>query len=100
MEDACGKIVAALFVILVIIFDWPRAVAGLLAGIAVRWSGIANPLVALVVAVVAIAGLGELIYPLIGRTEGASWNSFGLGLVSAGAAGYGLFRWLYDMVQN
>ncbi len=100
MEDAFGKIVAALFVILVIIFDWPRAIAGLLAGIAIRWSKVGNPLVALIIAVVAIAGLGELIYPLIGRTEGANWNSFGLGLLAAGAPAYGLFRWFYDMVQN
>ncbi len=100
MEDIFGKLVAALFVILVIIYDWPRAISGLLAGTAIRWNKVGHPLVALIIAVVAIAGLGELIYPLIGRTEAASWNSFGLGLVSAGATAYGLFRWLYDVVQS
>lgn len=100
MDDAFGKIVAALAVILVVMYDWPRAIAGIFAGIAIRWSGISRPLVAIVAAVVAIAALGELIYPLIGRTEGASWNSFGVGIVAAGATAYGLFRWLFDMVQN
>lgn len=100
MDDAFGKLIAALAVLLVLIYDWPRAVAGFLAGIAIRWSKVGYPLAALVIAVVAIAGLGELIYPLVGRTTGASWNSFGVGIVSAGAAAYGLFRWFYDMVQS
>lgn len=100
MDDAFGKIVAALAIILVVLYDWPRALAGIAAGIAVRWSGMTRPLVAIVAAVVAIAGLGELIYPLIGRTEAASWYSFGVGIVAAGATVYGLFRWLFDLVQS
>lgn len=100
MEDAFGKLIAAAAVLLAVIYDWPRAIAGLVAGFAVRRVGFGYPTVVLVVAVVVIAGLGELIYPLIGRSDGASWPSFTLGLVSAGATGYGLFRWLYDMVQS
>ena len=57
MDDAFGKIVAALAIILVVLYDWPRALAGIAAGIAVRWSGMTRPLVAIVAAVVAIAGL-------------------------------------------
>ena len=100
MEDAFGKLFGALLVLLAVVFDWPRALAGLLAGFGVRRMGFGYPMVAIVVAVVAIAGLGELIYPLIGRTDGPSWNSFIIGLVSAGATAYGLFRWFSNMIQG
>ncbi len=93
MEDAFGKLFGALLVLLAVVFDWPRALAGLLAGFGVRRMGFGYP-------TVAIAGLGELIYPLIGRTDGPSWNSFIIGLVSAGATAYGLFRWFSNMIQG
>lgn len=100
MNDMWGKFIAAAAVVLAIIYDWPRAIAGLLAGFGVRRLGFSYPTAALVVAVIAIAGLGELIYPLIGRTSAASWPSFTLGLISAGATAYGLFRWLYSVLQS
>jgi hypothetical protein len=100
MEDSAGKIIGALAVIAAVVFDWPRAIAGVLLGFIVRRSAISSAMAALAVGVVAIAGLGELIYPLIGRTASASWGSFTLGLISSGATAYGLFRYLFSMFDN
>lgn len=100
MEDVFAKIIGALAVIAAIIFDWPRAILGVFLGFFVRRSAIAYPMVVIVVGVVLIAGLGELIYPLIGRTTAASWGSFTLGLISVGATAYGLFRYLFSMFDN
>ena len=100
MEDTVGKIIGALAVIAAAIFDWPRAIAGVLLGFFVRRSAISYPMIVLVAGVVAIAGLGELIYPLIGRTVSAGWDGFTLGLISAGATAYGLFRYLFSMFDN
>lgn len=100
MDDTFGKIIGALAVLAAVIFDWPRAIAGAVYGFFVRRSTIGYPLVALVAGVVVIAGLGELIYPLIGRTAAASWGSFTLGLVSSGATAYGLFRYLFSMFES
>lgn len=100
MEDSIAKIVGVLLVIVAVIFDWPRALCGVLFGFFVRRSTIAYPLIVLVAGVVAIAGIGELIYPLIGRTTAASWDSFIIGLISTGATAYGLFRYLFSMFDN
>lgn len=100
MEDTFGKIIGALAVLAMVIFDWPRAAAGALLGFLVRRSAIAYPIVGIVIGVVVIAALGELIYPLIGRTTAASWSSFTLGLVSSAATAYGLFRYFFSMFDN
>lgn len=100
MDDTFGKIIGALAVLAMVIFDWPRAVAGAVLGFFVRRSAIGLPIVALIAGVVVIAGLGEIIYPLIGRTTAASWESFTLGLVSSAATAYGLFRYFFSMFDN
>ena len=71
MEDTFGKIIGALAVLAAVVFDWPHALAGAIYGFFVRRATFGYPLLALVAGVVVIAGLGELIYPLIGRTAAA-----------------------------
>jgi hypothetical protein len=50
--------------------------------------------------VLLVAALGEIVYPLIGRSDGASWSGFTLGLIAAGATAIGLFRVLWDISQD
>jgi hypothetical protein len=90
MEFEITKVIAIVIILAAVVLDWPRAVAGLIAGYFLRRSE--YPRVVIPLGVVGIAALGEAIYPLIGRTTGASWWSFGIGLISAGATAYGLFR--------
>lgn len=100
MDDTFGKIIGALALLAMIVFDWPHAVAGAVFGFLVRRSAVAFPLIVLAVGVVVIAGIGEFIYPLIGRTPGAGWDSFVIGLVTAGASSYGLFRYFFSILDN
>ena len=100
MEDTFGKIIGALTVLAAVVFDWPHALAGAIYGFFVRRATFGYPLLALVAGVVVIAGLGELIYPLIGRTAAAIWGSFTLGIISSGATAYGLFRYLFSMFDS
>ncbi|NOT71728.1 MAG: hypothetical protein HOP09_10735 [Hyphomicrobium sp.] len=100
MEEAVGKIFGVIAIIAAVVFDWPRAIAGVLLGFFVRRSAFAYPMIVLIAGVVAIAGIGELIYPLIGRTASANWGSFTLGLVSSGATAYGLFRYIFSIFGN
>lgn len=95
IDGPFAKIIVAIITLAAVVLDWPRALAGLAVGYVGRRSG--YPRIAIPGGVVAVAGLGELIYPLIGRTAGASWFSFGVGMIAAGATAYGLFRWLMNV---
>jgi len=97
-SDLVGKIVVALVTIAAVIFDWPRALAGLAAGYAGRRSG--YPMIAIPAGVVTVAALGEVIYSAIGRTAGMSWGSFTLGLIAAGATAYGIHRILFSLYES
>lgn len=98
MDDILPTIIAVLLVIAAVVFDWPRAVAGLIIGIGARRIGRAWLLIP--IGVVAVAAVGEFIYPLLGRTSGPGWPSFGTGLVSAGACAYGLHRVLWRLFDG
>ena len=89
--DVIAKLVAAAVVLAAVVLDWPRALAGLAVGFAAR--RIAQPLwLTIPAGVIAVSALGEVIYPLIGRTGAMSWGSFTFGLIAAGATAYGLHR--------
>ncbi len=98
MDDTVAKLIAAVIVLVAVVIDWPRALGGLAVGYFGRRSGYA--IIAIPLGVFAVAVLGELIYPLIGQTNGASMLSFLTGLVSAGATAYGLFRWFGSLTQS
>ena len=70
MDDTIGKLVAALILISAVIFDWPRALAGLAVGYGARRIGYVWTMIPVGVALVAAAG--EVIYPIIGRSDGMS----------------------------
>lgn len=97
-SDLVGKIVVALVTIAAVIFDWPRALAGLAVGYAGRRSG--YPMIAIPAGVITVAALGELIYSMMGRTAGMSWGSFTLGLIAAGATAYGIHRILFSLYES
>lgn len=98
MDDVFGKIIAAIVVLSAVVFDWPRALAGLAVGYMGRKSG--YPKLAIPLGVLGVAGIGELIYSLIGRTAGMSWSSFTFGAIAAGATAFGLFRVLWGIAGD
>lgn len=98
MDDTIGKLVAALVLIAAVIFDWPRALAGLAVGYGARRLGYVWTMIP--AGVVLVAAVGEVIYPLIGRSDAMSWGGFTLGIIAAGATAVGLFRMLYDISQS
>ena len=98
MDELLPKIFAIVLVIAGIIFDWPRAIAGSVLGLAGRY--FKRRWLFLIVGVPLIAGAGEAIYPLIGRTEEMSWASFATGIVVAGVTAYGVFRVLWNLFDS
>ena len=84
---------AAVAIVGAVILDWPRALAGVIIG----WAGVHVPYATILVpsGVIAVAALGEVFYPSIGRTIEPEWLSFATGVVSAGAAAIATFRVLY-----
>jgi hypothetical protein len=97
-SDLAGKIIVALVAIAAVIFDWPRALAGLAVGYAGRRSG--YPMIAIPAGVVAVSAIGEVIYSVIGRTSGMGWGSFLFGLIAAGATAYGIHRVLFNLYDS
>jgi hypothetical protein len=98
MDETFGKIVAALVIVSAVVFDWPRALAGAVVGFGARRLGYVWTMIP--AGVVLVAALGEVIYPLIGRSDAMSWNGFTLGLIAAGATAVGLFRVLLDLARD
>jgi hypothetical protein len=98
MDDAVFKLIAVGAVILAVVFDWPRALAGVAIGVVCRRSD--YKWLVIPAGVVLVAALGEVIYPLIGWAHEASWGSFSLGLIAAGATAAGLFRVLYHVADT
>lgn len=97
-SDLATKVIVALVAIGAVIFDWPRALAGLAVGYAGRRTN--YPKFAIPLGVAAVSAAGEVIYSLTGRTAGMGWGSFVFGLIAAGVTAYGLHRVLlnvYDM---
>lgn len=97
-DNLFGKIIAAVLIISAIIFDWPRALAGAVAGYGSRRMGylyVRIPIIAVVV-----SALGEAIYALIGRTGGITWDGFILGCLVAGFAALGLTRMLSWLIND
>lgn len=99
-QGLIAKILAGLAVAAAVVFDWPRAIAGLAVGFAARRVG--YPYVTIPAGVALVSGLGEVIYALIGRTAAMSGWGFALGCVAAGATAIGvfwLFRWIAGEVE-
>lgn len=97
-SDLITKLVIALVMISAVIFDWPRALGGLIVGYAGQRS--ASPKLVTSVGVVAVSAIGEVIYPLIGRTAHMSSGSFMFGLIAAGITAFGLFRLLAVLLDS
>ncbi len=98
IDETLVKIVVGIALIIAILFDWPRAIAGVVVGIAGRL--LKQPWWMILVGVVLVAGLGEVIYATIGRTSGMSWPSFWYGFMVAGATASGLHRVLAYMMES
>lgn len=96
-SDIAAKIIVALVTLAAVVFDWPRALAGLAVGYAGRRS--AQPRIVTPLGVVGVAAAGEVLYPIVGRTAGMSSGSFVFGLIAAGAAAYGVHRVLFHIAD-
>lgn len=97
-SDLVTKLVVALVMIGAVVFDWPRALGGFVVGYGAQRT--ASPKLATIAGVVAVSAIGELIYPLIGRTAHMSGGSFVFGLIAAGITAFGLFRLLGMLLDS
>lgn len=97
-SDLITKAILALVMISAVVFDWPRALAGLVVGYAGRRS--AAPRLVTIAGVIAVSAIGEVIYPLIGRTSHMSSGSFLFGSIAAGVTAFGLFRLLAMLLDS
>ncbi len=99
MDEILPNIIGFIVLLIIVVFDWPRALAGFIIGVGARQIG--RPWLIIPVGVVLVAGGGELVYQMIGRGQGhPSWQSFGLGVVVAGACAYGLHRMLWRVFDG
>lgn len=98
MDEILPNIIGFLLLLVVVVFDWPRAVAGFVIGIGARQIG--RPWLIIPIGVFLVAAAGELLYPLFGRGNGPSWQSFSIGLLVAGACAYGLHRLLWRVFDG
>lgn len=89
MEFETNAVLSAGLLIAAFVLDWPRALAGVIFGLLSRFLPYATIVVPL--GVIIIAAVGEFVYPLIGRTTGASFASFALGLFSVAATASNLY---------
>lgn len=81
MDDLLFKLLAGIALIAMLIFDWPRAVAGAALGLVARNFG--RPWIVIPIGVIAIAGLGELVYVALGFGDGVTRDGFLLGLMTS-----------------
>lgn len=96
MDDIATKLIALAVLIMAVIYDWPRALAGTVVGFVARRTGYAW--IWIPVGVVLVSVLGEVIYPLVGFSDGMSWNGFYWGILAAGVTAIGVFRVIADHI--
>ena len=98
MDELAVKILAIVALIVAIVFDWPRALAGALVGLAGRW--MRRPWLVIPIGVLAVAGIGELIYGLLGRAGSPGWPSFSAGLLISGICAMGVFAAIRSILTD
>jgi hypothetical protein len=89
MEFETNAAISAGLMVAAFVLDWPRALVGVIFGIASRFLPYATIMIPLGIVIIATAG--EFIYPLIGRTAAPSLPSFLLGLFSVAATASNLY---------
>jgi hypothetical protein len=94
MQLELSVAIAAAFMIMAFIVDWPRAVAGLVLGVICRFLPYGT--ITVPAGVVLVSALAEVLYPWLGRTtEPHFWNFFvGLFAVAGTASS------LYITIRN
>lgn len=98
MDEILPTLIGIILLLVAVVFDWPRAIAGLVIGVGARQIG--WPKVIIPVGVLLVAAGGEVVYQMIGRGTGPSWQSFGIGVIVAGACAYGLHRVLWRLFDG
>ncbi len=98
MDDLLPKIFGFIALLIAIIFDWPRAVTGALLGFVARYAS--HVWLVIPAGIAVIAGLGELLYPLVGFSSGMSWQSFGMGLITSGATALAVSQGLGSLLDG
>lgn len=81
--------IAAAFMAVAFIIDWPRAVAGLILGAVCRFLPYGTLVIPL--GVVLVSALTELIYPFFGRTTGPHFWGFFIGLFAVAGTASSLY---------
>jgi hypothetical protein len=99
-EDLLAKIVVGLILLVAVVFDWPRALGGVLVGLTARRIG--WPYLTIPAGVAIVAGVGEVLYAALGYADALSWASFAGGCIAAGATAVGMRRlltWILNDVE-
>lgn len=94
LDDLPAALILIVVTIGALIYDWPRAVAGLAVGVVTRRRFLNTSLGALGVAVA-----GEGIYALMGRSGAPSSLSFGVGLFVASICAFGVLKFLLRLSE-
>jgi hypothetical protein len=81
LEDLFSKLIALIAVIVMLFFDWPRAIAGAVLGLVALNFG--RPWIVLPIGILAIAGIGEVLYAATGFREAMTSEGLMLGVVTS-----------------
>lgn len=97
LDDLPAALILIVVTIGALIYDWPRALAGLVVGVVTRrtrrrflntWLGSLG-----------VAAAGEAIYAAIGRHGAPSTLSFGVGLFVAAICAFGVLKFLLRLSE-
>jgi hypothetical protein len=98
MDDLLAKIIGGIALLIMLFFDWPRAIAGSVLGLVARNFG--RPWIVIPIGVIVIAGLGELIYSAVGFREAMTRDGFILGLVTSSVTSLAVMFGLDGVTQG
>lgn len=90
MDEILPTLIGIILLLVTVVLDWPRAVAGMIIGVGARRIG--RPWMLIPIGAVVVAGAGELVYAHFGRGGAPSWQSFSVGLIVAVVCAFGLHR--------
>ncbi|HML28935.1 MAG TPA: hypothetical protein PKE16_08865 [Hyphomicrobium sp.] len=89
MQLEASVALAAAFMTVAFIIDWPRAVAGLILGVICRFLPYGT--IVIPIGVVLVSALAELIYPFFGRTTGPHFWGFFIGIFAVAGTASSLY---------
>lgn len=97
LDDLPAALILIVVTIGALIYDWPRALAGLAVGVVTRRTR--RRFVNTALGALGVAVAGEAVYRVMGRSGAMTVPSFGIGLFVAAVCAFGVLRFLLRLSE-